>query len=375
MFFKEVIGHEKIKQHLLHSIQTKRVSHAMLLSGDTGSGSLALALAFTQYLFCTGDKHEEACGQCPACQKMKKLIHPDLHFIFPVVKSENIKIPTSDDYLSEWRNTLLQSPYLNLNDWLNSMGVDENKQASIYSTESNSILHKLTLKSFESNYKIMIIWLPEKMETECANKLLKILEEPYPNTIFLLVSENPENMLKTILSRTQRINIPPLNQTDITQKLVQCYNLQEKTAQEIAHVASGNWSKAQKIVEETEDTNYNQEKFIQMMRLCWERKMLRVNEFVNEITSLKREKQKNFLQHCIRMTRENFVKNFGIEKLVYMTAKEQQFSVKFSPYIHEGNVIPLYDEFEKAYSDVVRNGNGKIIFTDLCIKVMQNIRP
>ena len=197
MFFKDVIGHEEIKQRLITSLQTGRISHAQLFSGDTGAGSLALALAFTQYLFCTGDKHEDACGICPECKKMQKLIHPDLHFVFPVVKSAKIKTPISDEYINEWRSLLLKSPYIDMEEWLGAMGADENAQALIYTEESGNILRKLNLKSFESDYKVMIIWLPEKMKTECSNKLLKILEEPYPNTLFLLVTEHHDSLTDT----------------------------------------------------------------------------------------------------------------------------------------------------------------------------------
>ena len=306
---------------------------------------------------------------------MQKLIHPDVHFVFPVVKSAKIKSPVSDEYIREWREMLVRSPYVDMEEWLSAMGADENAQAQIYTDESGSILRKLSLKSFESEYKVMIIWQPEKMNQECANKLLKILEEPYPNTVFLLVAERPETMLKTILSRTQRVNVPPLTQEDIAEQLVARKHLSQESAAEVAHVASGNWLKALRMASETEEDAYNQEKFVQMMRLCWERRMLPVNEFVNEMTSLGREREKSFLAHGIRMLRENFVRNFGIDKMVYMTGREKQFSIKFSPYVHEGNIVPLYEEFEKAYSDVARNGNGKIIFTDLCIKVMQNIRP
>ena len=376
VLFKDVIGHEEIKERLVTALQSGRISHAQLFAGATGAGSLALALAFAQYLFCTGDKHGgDACGVCPECRKMQKLIHPDLHFVFPVVKSAKIKSPVSDEYINEWREMLLHNPYTDMEEWLAAMGADENAQALIYTEESGNILRKLSLKAFESEYKVMIVWLPEKMKPECSNKLLKIIEEPYPNTVFLLVAERPEEIIKTILSRTQRVNIPPLNQDEIAEQLVGRKHLSRESAEEIAHVASGSWLKALRMLEETEESVYNQDKFIQLMRLCWERKMLPVNEFVNEITALGREREKSFLLHCIRMLRENFVRNFGIDKLVYMTRREKEFSVRFSPYVHEGNIIPLYEEFERAYNDVLRNGNGKIIFTDLCIKVMQNIRP
>lgn len=373
MLFKDVIGHEDIKQRLINSLQTGRISHAQLFAGDTGYGSLALALAFAQYVFCTGDKKEDSCGVCPSCKKMQKYIHPDLHFVFPVVRKA--KSPVSDEYINEWRHLLSRGSYFNLEEWYSEMEVEDNAQAAIYTEESANILRKLNLKSFESDYKIMIIWLPEKMNPECSNKLLKIIEEPYDKTLFLMVSEHPEQIINTIQSRMQRVNIPPLKQEQIQQQLITEKGISPQMSAEYAHVASGNWHRALRLLDETEEQIYNQEKFISLMRLCWERKMLPVNEWVNELSGVGRERQKNFLHHAIRMIRENFVRNFGLAELNYMTEREKNFSLKFSPYVHEGNVISLTNEFEKAYHDISRNGNAKIIFTDLCIKVMQNIRP
>ncbi len=371
--FKDVIGHEEIKQRLVNSLKTGRISHAQLFAGDTGYGSLALALAFAQYVFCTGNKQDDACGECPSCRKMQKYIHPDLHFVFPVVRKA--KSPVSDEYINEWRQLLTQSSYFDLTEWYSYMGVEDNAQAAIYTEESGNILRKLNLKPFESDYKIMVIWLPEKMNPECSNKLLKIIEEPFEKTLFLMVSEHPEQMLNTIQSRLQRINIPPLGQEQIKQQLLLTKGIPDEKAAEYAHVASGNWHKALRLLDESEEQIYNQEKFASLMRLCWERKMLPVNEWVNEITSVGRERQKNFITHAIRMLRENFIRNFGLNELNYMTEREKNFSIRFAPYVHEGNILPLTNEFERAYNDINRNGNAKIIFTDLCIKVMQNIRP
>jgi DNA polymerase-3 subunit delta' len=371
--FKDVIGHEEIKQRLITSLQNGRISHAQLFAGNTGYGSMALALAFAQYVFCTGHKKEDACGECPSCRKMKKYIHPDLHFVFPVVRKT--KSPVSDEYLTEWRQLLTQGSYFNLEDWYSEMGIEDNAQAAIYTEESVNILRKLNLKSFESDYKIMVIWLPEKMNPECSNKLLKIVEEPFDKTLFLMVSEHPEQIINTIQSRTQRINIPPLQEKEIAEQLIREKGLTDAKAQEYAHIASGNWHRALRLLNESEEQIYNQEKFVSLMRLCWERKMLPVNEWVNEICGLGRERQKNFLQHAIRMIRENFVRNFGLPQLNYMTERENNFSIRFSPYVNEGNVLPLTNEFEQAHNDITRNGNAKIIFTNLCIKVMQNIRP
>ena len=372
--FKDVIGHEEIKQKLIHSLQTGRISHAQLFAGDTGYGSLALALAFAQYVFCTGDKKEDACGICPSCRKMQKYIHPDLHFVFPVVRKA--KSPVSDEYINEWRRLLTrQGTYFNLEDWYTEMGVEDNAQAAIYTEESGNILRKLNLKSFESEYKILVMWLPEKMNPECSNKLLKIIEEPFDKTLFLMVSEHPEQIISTIQSRLQRINIPPLKQEQICQHLIHEKGITDQKAGEYAHIALGNWHTALRLLNESEEQVYNQEKFASLMRLCWERKMLPVNEWVNEMSSLGRERQKSFLMHAVRMVRENFIRNFGLEELNYMTDREKNFSQRFAPYVHEGNILPLTHELEKAYTDISRNGNAKIIFTDLCIKVMQNIRP
>lgn len=373
MHFKEVIGHQEIKQRLINSLQTGRISHAQLFAGNTGYGSLALALAFAQYVLCTGPKGEDSCGICPACRKMQKQIHPDIHFVFPVVRKT--KSPISDEFINEWRELLTQNSYFNLEEWYAAMGIEENTQAAIYTEESVHILQKLHLKPFESEYKIMIIWLPEKMNPECANKLLKIIEEPFPKTLFLMVSEHPEQLLNTIQSRLQRINIPPLTQKEIKQQLIETKNISDRQAEEYAHIASGNWHRALRLLQESEEQIFNQEQFVSLMRLCWVRNMVPINTWVNEITSIGRERQKNFLTHAIRMIRENFIRNFGLDQLNYMTEREKEFSIKFSPYIHEENIFSLTNEFERAYNDISRNGNAKIIFTDLCIKVMQNIRP
>lgn len=371
--FKDVIGQEEIKHWLVHSLQDGRVSHAQLFAGKTGYGSLALALAFAQYVFCTGNKGEDACGVCSACRKMQKFIHPDLHFVFPVLRKA--KSPVSDEYINEWRNLLLQGTYFNLEEWYAAMGVEDNAQAAIYTEESANILRKLNFKAFESDYKIMIVWLPEKMNPECSNKLLKIIEEPFDKTLFLMVSEHPEQLLATIQSRLQRITVPPLPQEEIRRQLVEQKGVAEALAVDYAHVAAGDWHRALRLLDESEEQIYNQERFISLMRLCWARQMLPVNAWVGEMADLGRERQKSFLAHAVRMIRENFIRNFHADALNYMTEREKEFSLRFAPYVNEGNVIPLSEEFERAYNDINRNGNSKIILTDLCIKVMQNIRP
>ena len=372
-FFKDVIGQEEVKQRLLQSVDSGHIAHAQLLCGPEGIGKFAMAIAYARYIHCTNRQQGEACGVCPSCRQYAALTHPDLHFVFPVLRKA--KSPVSDEYINEWRNLLLQGTYFNLEEWYAAMGVEDNAQAAIYTEESANILRKLNFKAFESDYKIMIVWLPEKMNPECSNKLLKIIEEPFDKTLFLMVSEHPEQLLATIQSRLQRITVPPLPQEEIRRQLVEQKGVAEAWAVDYAHVAAGDWHRALRLLDESEEQIYNQEKFISLMRLCWARQMLPVNAWVGEMADLGRERQKSFLAHAVRMIRENFIRNFHADALNYMTEREKEFSLRFAPYVNEGNVIPLSEEFERAYNDINRNGNSKIILTDLCIKVMQNIRP
>ncbi|MGL5682294.1 MAG: ATP-binding protein [Marinifilaceae bacterium] len=371
MQFKDVIGHNDIKEQLLASVKNGRISHAQLLSGRTGYGTLPLALAYAQYIFCTDKGEQDSCGKCPACHKMQKLIHPDLHFVYPVPGADNV----SDDYSAAWRGLLNRTPYITLDDWLPLVSDAGNAVGSITVKESERIIAKLSLKSFEADYKIMLIWLPELMNAATANKLLKIIEEPYEKTLFIMLSEQPEMLLPTISSRVQRIPVPPLTRDDIKTELINTRGIDRERAEQFAKIAKGDWRVALEQLRENEDYIYNQEQFVALMRLCWERKMPTVNKWVDEISKRGREKHKNFLSHALRMLRESFMRNFGNAELVYMTQREEGFAERFAPYVHEGNIIPLCEEFERAYADIQANGNPKYIFTDLCIKVMQNIRP
>ena len=238
MFFKDVIGQEETKQRLIQEVNEGRIPHAQLICGPEGVGKLPLALAYARYISCTNRGATDACGVCPSCVKFSKLVHPDVHFVFPVVKSGR-----SDDYIVEWRRMVLNNLYFNLNHWLNEINA-ENAQAVIYTKESDEIMKKLSLKSSEGGFKITIIWLPEKMQLACSNKLLKLLEEPPEKTVFLLVSEAPDLILPTILSRTQRFNIRKIDEASIAQVLQQKYGVQQATSATIAHLANGNFIKA-----------------------------------------------------------------------------------------------------------------------------------
>ncbi len=374
MQFKDIIGQEAVRDTLLTAVNNNRISHAQLFTGEQGTGKLALAIAFAQYISCTNRQGNDSCGECPSCKKYQKLIHPDLHFVFPVVKSGNLKNPVSDDYLDQWRGKVLDNPYFDLNEWYSCLGA-ENSQGMIYVSESEKIIHKLNFKTYESEYKIMIIWQPEKMNIQCANKLLKMIEEPPSRTVFLLVSDNPDSIIKTILSRTQRIKIPRIDTDTLSLSLVKKYAIEPAKAGTLARLASGSWSKACSLVETTEQDLQNLEAFKTIMRHCWSRKVLEIIEWSKELSALGRERQKSFLLYALKMIRENFIMNIDRSELVYMSDEEKSFSQNFSPYINEANVLNIYSELERSHADISRNGNAKIVFLDMGLKLVKLIRP
>lgn len=374
MQFKEVVGHHDIKQKLVHTTKENRVSHAQLFLGPEGSGNLALAIAYAQYISCENKQDGDSCGVCKSCVKFKKLAHPDLHFIYPVSTSKTVKKdPVSDDYIESWRETIIENPYINQNKWYQIIDV-ENKQGIISKNESYEIIKKLNLKTFESEYKIMIIWLPEKMNAFAANKLLKLIEEPPAKTLFLMVSENSEQMLPTILSRTQLIKIPRIDNESMRNALCDRFGLSPENAEDIVHLANGNYFKAQNLLDSTENDFFNFEQFTLLMRLAYQRKVIEVINWVDEIARIGREKQKSFLAYAIRLIRENFMLNIKRKEIVYLTHKEMEFSEKFSQFINQENVYQLYEALNKAHSDIEMNAYNKLVFLDLGLKIIKLIR-
>lgn len=374
MQFKEVVGQKSIKEKLIHTIKENRVSHAQLFLGAEGSGNLALAIAYAQYISCDNRQEDDSCGVCPSCIKYKKLVHPDLHFVFPVSTSKTVKKdPVSDDYISQWRETIVENPYINQNKWYEIIDV-ENKQGIINKNESYEILKKLNLKTFESEYKIMIIWLPEKMNAFAANKLLKLIEEPPAKTLFLLVSENSEQIIPTILSRTQLIKIPKVDKESMQNALNDRYGLVPEKAADIVHLANGNYFEAQNLINSSDEDSYNFDQFTLFMRLAYQRKVVEMIGWVDKISSIGRERQKNFLSYSIRLVRENFMLNLKNKELVHLTKKEQEFSEKFSQFINQENVQQLYEAMNRAYSDIEMNAYNKIVFLDMALKIIKLIR-
>ena len=369
MYFKDIIGQETVKQRLRLEVREGRVPHAQLFAGPEGTGALPLAIAYARFLLCTRRGEEDACGTCPSCVKLNKLAHPDLPFVFPVVNRKGGGHTVSDDYIREWRELAISTPYFGMNHWLDAMGA-ENQQAQIFVKESDELVRKLSLKSSEGGYKVVIIWLPEKMKVECANKLLKLLEEPPAQTVFLLVSEEPDRILPTILSRTQRINVPRLEDAEIAEALKVRFGLQDTDAAETARLAEGSYLQALEIIHLSEDTQLFFGLFVSLMRLAYQRKVKEMREWSDTVAAMGRERQKDFLTYCQRMVRESFVSNFHRKEMNYMNREEENFTIRFAPFINERNVMGITDELAEAQTHIEQNVNPRMVFFDFALKMI-----
>ena len=373
MYFKDIIGQQDVIERLVKDAQQGTVPHALLFCGPEGTGKLQTAIAFARYLLCR-DKGTgtDSCGTCPSCVKMDKLVHPDLHFVFPVINKSKTagRSTVSDDEIVTWRETVLDKQYFGFEEWLSAIDAD-NKQASIFVTESESIMSKLSLKSVEGGFKIMIIWHAEKMNQQCANSLLKLLEEPPAGTVFILTTDTPEQMLETILSRTQRIDFRRIPEMEIADRLQgPGYQLDAEIAQKIAHLSGGSWLKAISTLRINTESEEFMDYFTQLMRLAYGRRLKDLKLWSDSIAAGGREWQKRFLAYCQRMIRENFICNFHNPELNYMTEQERQFSVKFAPFVNENNIIGLMDTLTDAQRDIEQNVNSKMVFFDLSLKTI-----
>lgn len=369
VFFKDIIGQRGVIEQLRRSVDDNRLAHALLITGPRGNGKLAIAIALANYLLC-GKGHGDACGTCPACVKLGKFIHSDLHFVFPVKKkksgSEN---PVSDDYIAEWREMLLKSPYFSYDDWLEKLDL-ENQQPMIYERESSEILHKLSMQSREGGWKVVIIWLPEKMKEVGSNKLLKIIEEPPKETLFLLVSEEPEKIIATIQSRTQRVEVPRIAQEDVESALQSRMGLSFEDAKMIAQQSGGNWEQAEELLSLSEDKARYLELFMQLMRIAYARNIREMKAWSEQVAALGRERQKRLLDYCQRMIRENFIMNFKEDKMNFMSQAERNFSVRFSPFVNERNIFGIMEELSEAQRHIEQNVNAKMVFFDMSLRMI-----
>ena len=373
MYFKDVLGQEKLKMLLMQSVREGTVPHAQLFFGPRGSANLALALAFAQYVACANKQQYDACGTCSSCVKHLKFVHPDLHFVFPVATTSNVKTkPVSKNFLSEWRSLLDENPYFSLFDWLKQIGVG-NKQGIISVEESSHILKDLSLKPYESETRIMLIWMPEKMNIQAANKLLKIIEEPPQKTLFLLVTESTENMLTTVLSRTQLLKVPRHSDEEVLNYLMN-RGVEQVRARMISNLVDGNINDALQLVEYVEDSEQNALNFVQWVRLCFSALQVKdINKLVQwseMMAKLGRESQKSFLLFASNVMRDALMKNYGVEKMMKMNVSGHNFTMeKFAPFIHADNCMEIISELNLAQLHIERNANPKILFLDTSFKI------
>lgn len=380
MLFSDVVGKQEVKSKLKQSVKTGRISHALLFSCNEGSYGLPLAIAFATYIQCENRTDSDSCGTCSSCRKHQKFIHPDLHFSYPVVKLKKIKDRStrSTDYIQQWREALINNPYMGLNDWYNAMGV-ENKQGYLSVEESADILRKMSLKSFESEYKIQIIWFPEKMRLETANKLLKIIEEPPMHTLFLLVTNQRDQLLPTILSRTQLIKVPPLNVSELSDFLATQYNLDQRAARRIANLSNLKLNMAIHLAANGKnDSELNhEEEFIKWMRLCYnpfhERNdnyaWLDLNSWIEKMAKSGRESLKQFFNFCLDASRGCILVNEDADELNRFDDDVIPGFSKFTRFINQNNIIEINELFNKAYYEIERNANAKILLLDLSFKM------
>ena len=370
--FKDIIGQKEYIDALRLAIDSNRLPHALLISGNEGTGGLPLAMAAAQYLICPERHDGECCGECPQCIQLSKLQHPDVHFVYPVVKLKD-KDTVSTDYLADWREAILANQYLTFNDWV-SKSSEENKQAQIFVSEAASIIKELSTKPYESDYRVMIIWLPEKMREDAANKLLKIIEEPYENTHFILVSNDPEHIIGTILSRVQRLNLPPISDTDIAKALIERQGCDPSKASVYARMSLGSYIEAMNLMNDDQQRSYFFEKFCAMMRLSYMKKLFEMKNWSDEMSTIGREKQKAYLQYAQQLIRENFIMNFSNPELNYMNDDERNFSSKFHAFVNHNNVERIIEELSLAEKDISQNVNPKMVFFDLSLKLIMLLK-
>jgi DNA polymerase III subunit delta' len=369
MLFNEVVGQIDLKSRMIEEINSGKMSHAQLFLGKNGYGNLALALAYTQFLFCKNRGETDACGECASCSKTRQLIHPDVHFVFPTVQAIS---KVSDGFINEWRETVLSSPYFNLNDWLNVIDV-KGRRPIIGTEESKDLLKKLSLMSYEGGYKVVIIWMAEEMNPTFANKMLKTLEEPSDKTILLILAESTEYILPTIMSRTQVRKIPRLSFAEVSHYVQMNTHLSENESQSLVARVEGDISLIRAHLINAENENKNREMFILLMRSAYKKNVLEMMDWADQISGLGREAQKIFLEYALHMFRQSILKNYTEEQLIRVSREEGDFLKNFSRFITGNNVGEFLEVFSEAHYHIERNANPKILFTHLAFRAMRFI--
>ena len=379
MQFSHLLGQDPIKSHLTKSATLGRIPHAQLFIGPEGSGTLAIAIAYAQYILCGNSGNENSGGNETCNLKFGQLAHPDLHFIYPTVTTEGVKTkPKSIDFIAQWREFVQTNPYGSLFDWYQTLEV-QNKQGFIRVEDAQEILKTLALKSYEGGHKIMIIWMADKMNVEASNKLLKLLEEPLDKTVFILISENEEDIIQTIRSRCQVVHFNALPENTIAQALVSRENIELKQATKIANQAQGNYNKALHLLHQDDESLPFEAWFVSWVRAAFRAKgnAAAINDLIGwseQIASLGRETQKKFLQYCIEMFRQALLLHYETPDLVYIEPKDEKFKLEnFAPFVNGNNINAIFKELSDALYHIERNGNAKIILTDLSIKLTRLI--
>lgn len=368
MQFRDILSHQDMINRLTNLVDNNKIPHAILLEGPTGVGKFSVARALAQYIHCENRIGGDSCGVCPSCLQHKSFNHIDTHYVFPVVK-KNDRATISDDLIDEWKEFLTENPYMPFDKWVIMLD-KANAQPQIYVDESVEIMRKLSYTAHSARYKIILMWLPEKMKTECANKLLKLIEEPHGDTLFILVSDEPNLILPTIYSRTQRFMLKRLPDDVVTDYLVENYSIDHQDATAVAHIADGNMIAAEKCIVLTKENQQYLQLFIQLMRLAYQRKIKDLKQWSFDVAGMGRDQEMRFLTYCQRLIRENFIYNINVPELNYLNRDEAQFSANFARFITERNVEKLLTVLNDALTDIASNANAKIVMFDVAIKVI-----
>lgn len=376
MRFADIIGQEELKSHLTRSIDAGRISHAQLFTGRAGSGALALAVAYVQYLCCRHRRDGDSCGECPDCRQIADLAHPDLHLVFPVNRQgkKSGEAMLSDEFLPQFRALFAERRgYVSPREWYDRLDLGKTLKGMIAAREADEIIRKLSFKSFESEYKAVVIWLPERMNVQAANKLLKILEEPWSKTLFLLVSASPDRLLATILSRTQSVAVPCIEAGALAAYLASSRGLTDADARQVARLSRGSVLEAGRILSHGSGDDAHFDLFVRLMRLSYEDRHMELLEWAETVASMGREEQKRLMENSIRLIRDSYMLTAGVEQVAFLFGREYDFCRKFAPYVHNGNVERIVSEMELVIRQIAQNGNPRIVFPHFALSVSKLI--
>lgn len=370
MKFSDIPAHDDVKRQLTDMVDDDRMPHALLLEGKSGIGKMMLARALAQYIHCTNRNDGDSCGRCPSCLQHQSFNHIDTHFSFPVIKPKGkTGAVISDDWIEQWREFIMQSPYMEMNSWVDMLG-NANAQPVIYADESLALIRKLNLTSHASRFKIVLMWLPERMNEACANKLLKLLEEPHDDTLFIMVSNEPAKILPTIYSRLRRIEVKRLPDTVVASYLQERYGVDDAAAAGLARLAEGSIPEGVRRLSSSDESRQFLEMYMSMMRLAYQKKVGAMRKWSNDAADFGREKSCRFLEYCERLTGENYIYNLHNPQLVLLDNEEGRFSANFARFINERNVERLRTLFIEARRDIAGNANAKIVFFDMAVSII-----